>query len=92
MSVSSVGPSSYFHQVSASAGAQPPEKAPSAEAVKEQDEARAKRMMTPEEEEARRKTLAGMATKEFRDILAEDAQRREAQGMSPTGVVVDVSA
>lgn len=92
MSVSSVGPAGYFQQISGSHGAQAPDKGPSAEAVEAQDEARAKRIATPEEEEERRKTLANMATKEFRDILQEDVQRREAQGLSPTGVVVDITA
>ena len=95
MSVSSVGPASFFHQPQFAPAAPPAEKGPSADAAKEQDEAKAKRAMTPEEQEELRRTLAGMATKEFRDILEEDAQRqaaaRQAQGLSPTGVVADLS-
>jgi hypothetical protein len=92
MSLGSVGPASFFHQTAGPSSVQTPDKGPRAEAAKEQDEAQAKRVMTPEEEEERRKTLAAMATQEFRDILEADAQRREDQGLSPTGVVVNLTA
>lgn len=98
MSVNSAGPASFFSQPAFAAPAsrkaaepQPPEKGPSAEAAKEQDEARANRVMSPEEEEERRKTLAGIATREFREILEADAHRREGQGLSPTGVAVNIT-
>lgn len=99
MSVNSAGPAGFFSQPAfAAPGARKEsevEKGPSAEVAKAQDEAKSKRVMTPEEQEELRRTLAGMATQEFREILQQDAKRqaeeREAQGLSPTGVVVDIA-
>ncbi|MBA4013789.1 MAG: hypothetical protein C0481_18155 [Phenylobacterium sp.] len=95
MSVSSVGPASWY--------AQPQFAAPAGKA-KESDDTAGKllieepakpdRTLTPEEEEKLKKTLAGMAAGDFQKILEEDAQRaadkRAAQGRDPAGAVVDL--
>lgn len=98
MPISSVGPASVPNQVPANRAAwdtQPVENTSAVNAAKDQEDAKAKRAMTPEEQEELRRTLAGMATQEFRNILTEDAKRqaevRAAQGLSPAGVVVDIS-
>jgi hypothetical protein len=92
MSISSVGAGGWQPQT-ASLSNRKPDTTPG---VGEGEEGPKLRLYTPEDEEKQKKLLAGEATNTFRNILKEDAardaERRAANGQSPTGVVVDISA
>jgi hypothetical protein len=92
MSISSIGAGGW-QPLFASPTARKPDTTPG---VGEADEGPKLRLYSPEDEEKRKKMLASEATNTFRNILREDADRdaarREANGQSPAGVVVDISA
>jgi hypothetical protein len=95
MSVSSVGPASWYAQPQfASPVGKAKESEESTSKLRIEEPARPDRTLTPEEEEKLKKTLAGMAAGDFQKILEEDAQRaadkRAAQGRDPAGAVVDL--
>ena len=54
------------------------------------------RTLTPEEEEELKRTLANNAAGQFDSILQQDAQRkaeqRQAEGLSPNGVLLNIKA
>lgn len=102
MSVTAAG--SFFHQPQFSGVSRKPaeddqgraaDSTSAADRAREQEEAKARRAMTPEEQEKLKRLLAGMADKAFQDILKQDAEReaqaREAQGLSASGAVLNIS-
>ena len=92
MSVSSVGPASWYAQPPSPAGKT--KDSEDAGKLRIEEPARPDRMLTPEEEEKLKKTLAGMAAGDFQNILEEDAQRaaekRAQEGRDPAGAVIDL--
>ena len=94
MSVSSVGPASWYAQPQFASPAGKAKEREDAGKLRVEEPARPDRTLTPEEEEKLRKTLAGMAAGDFQKILEDDARRaadqRAAQGRDPSGAVVDL--
>lgn len=94
MSVSSVGPASWYAQPQFAAPAGKAKESEEPGKLRIEEPAKPDRTMTPEEEEKLKKHLAGMAAGDFQKILEEDAQRaadqRAAQGRDPTGAIIDL--
>ena len=94
MSVSSVGPASWYAQPQFASPAGKAKEREDAGKLRIEEPARPDRTLTPEEEEKLRKTLAGMAAGDFQRILEEDAQRaaekRAQEGRDPAGAVIDL--
>lgn len=95
MSVSSVGPASWYAQPQFAAPAgKVKESEETAGKLRIEEPARPDRTLTPEEEEKLKKTLANMAAGDFQRILEEDARRaadkRAADGRDPAGAIVDL--
>ena len=94
MSVGSVGPASWYAQPQFASPAGKAKEREDAGKLRIEEPARPDRMLTPEEEEKLKKTLAGMAAGDFQRILEEDAQRaaekRAQEGRDPAGAVIDL--